>query len=278
MECAASRRARQGCHRRRDPGDSGQEHALQREGRRVVLKSLGKRPHVCEGLRREPRAPWIPGGELLRLRSPGPKPALEFGYPPSFAELQWDGWRIRLSAVEHSTDVFKSLEETGGYAFTHMGRLDRTDGSHFAAHDAEGVLDALNRFLGFARGAASNLAIRWGVDASGATVWERWSSPVVDPLEGPPQLVRRTPRQSSLRDLPGLRCGPGRSRTLGGVESRAALVQKSNTRAGGMEGAIILGLTSLDLLGALVVVDKTGTMGAEVRQPEGRREATDGSW
>jgi hypothetical protein len=29
-----------------------------------------------------------------------------------------------------------------------------------------------------------------------------------------------------------------------------------------MEGAIILGLTSLDLLGALVVVDKTGRMGA----------------
>ena len=32
--------------------------------------------------------------------------------------------------------------------------------------------------------------------------------------------------------------------------------QNSNTRAGGMEGAIILGLTALDLLGAMVVVDR----------------------
>jgi hypothetical protein len=36
--------------------------------------------------------------------------------------------------------------------------------------------------------------------------------------------------------------------------------QKSNTRAGGMEGAIILGLTALDLLGALVIVDRAGAM------------------
>ena len=33
-------------------------------------------------------------------------------------------------------------------------------------------------------------------------------------------------------------------------------------RAGGMEGAIILGLTALDLLGALVVVDRARVMGA----------------
>jgi hypothetical protein len=110
----------------------------QREGGRVVLKRLGKRQHLCEGLRREPGAPWIPGGESSDFITPGPKPALKFGYPPSIAELQWDGWRIRLSAVEHSTDVFKNLEETGGYAFTHMGRLDRTDGLHFSARGAEG--------------------------------------------------------------------------------------------------------------------------------------------
>jgi len=38
--------------------------------------------------------------------------------------------------------------------------------------------------------------------------------------------------------------------------------QKCNTRAGGMEGAIILGLTALDLLGALVVVDRASAMSA----------------
>lgn len=50
----------------------------------------------------------------------GPRPS--FGFPPSTAELLWNGWRIRLSAVEQSEETFKSLAETGGYAFTHMGR------------------------------------------------------------------------------------------------------------------------------------------------------------
>jgi hypothetical protein len=91
--------------------------------------------------------------------TPGPRPVSEFGHPPHVAELRWDGWRVRLSAVEQSTDIFKSLDETGGYAFTHVGRLDRPDGSRFSAQDAEGVLDALGRFLGFARGAASSIAV-----------------------------------------------------------------------------------------------------------------------
>jgi hypothetical protein len=36
--------------------------------------------------------------------------------------------------------------------------------------------------------------------------------------------------------------------------------QNSNIRAGGMEGAIILGLTALDLLVAMVVVDRADVM------------------
>jgi hypothetical protein len=194
--------------------------------------------------------------------TPGPKPALEFGYPPSVAELQWDGWRIRLSAVEHSTDVFKSLEETGGYAFTHMGRLDRTDGSHFSAQDAEGVLDTFNRFLGFARGAASNLAIRWGVDTGGATVWERWGSPVVDPWKGRDTWFDEHHGNLLSEIFPAFAATHANPDRWEALSLALHWYQKSNTRAGGMEGAIILGLTSLDLLGALVVVDKTGTMGA----------------
>lgn len=194
--------------------------------------------------------------------TPGPRPALEFGCPPSVAELQWDGWRIRLSAVEHSTDVFKSLEETGGYAFTHMGRLDRTDGSHFSAQDAEGVLDGLNRFLGFARGAASNLAVRWGVDTDGATVWERWGSPVVDPWKGCNNWFDEHHGNLLSEIFPAFAATHANPDQWEALSLALHWYQKSNTRAGGMEGAIILGLTSLDLLGALVVVDKTGTMGA----------------
>lgn len=194
--------------------------------------------------------------------TPGPRPSPTFGHPPSVAELVWNGWRIRLSAVDDSTKVFTSLKETGGYAFTHVGRLDRTDGSSFKAADAEDVLDALNRFLGFARGAASNVALRWGVDANDAVVFERWGSPVVDQWKDRNNWFDEHHGNLLSEIFPAFaaaRVDPG---TWEALSLALHWYQKSNTRAGGMEGAIILGLTSLDLLGAMVVVDKTGTMGA----------------
>ena len=67
----------------------------------------------------------------------------------------------------------------------HLGRLERIDGATFSAEDADGPLHTLFRFLGFARGAAANLPIRWGVNPSGDTIWEEWRSPVVDQWKTP---------------------------------------------------------------------------------------------
>lgn len=190
--------------------------------------------------------------------TPGPRPS--FGHPPSTAELLWNDWRIRVSAVERSKDIFNSLEEAGGYAFTHMGRIERVDGAIFAADDAERVLDGLNRFLGFARGAASNLAIRWGVNAVGEIVWERWGSPVVDPWKGRDNWFDEHHGNLLAEIFPAFADAHADPERWEALSLALHWYQKSNTRAGGMEGAIILGLTSLELLGALIVVDKTSTL------------------
>ena len=187
----------------------------------------------------------------------GRTPASVFGFPPGVAGLEHAGWRVRLTAVEDSTKLFESLDEAGGYAFTHFGRVERSDGATFSAQDAEGVLLALTRFLSFARGAACSLPVRWGVDAGGAVVWQNWGSPVVDAWKGAQTwfdehhgnlLSEIFPAFAALFLDPDL-----------GVPFKLALhwYQECNKRAGGMEGAIILGLTALDLLGALIMVDRT---------------------
>ncbi|MDZ4688597.1 MAG: hypothetical protein SH850_26285 [Planctomycetaceae bacterium] len=194
--------------------------------------------------------------------TPGPRPAPVFGFPPRVADLLYGVWRVRLTAVEDSNEIFKSLSETGGYAFTHLGQLERSDGSRFNAAEGATVLDALGRFLGFARGAPCSLPIRWGVDGAGEVVWEQWTSPVVDPWK-----VRSGWFDEHHGNLLS-EIYPEFARTLAdpdlGEPFSLALhwYQQSNTRAGGMEGAIILGLTALDLLGALVVVDRVGAMTA----------------
>jgi hypothetical protein len=194
--------------------------------------------------------------------TPGRSLAPSFGYPPSVAELQWDGWRIRLSAVENSKEIFKRLAEIGGYSFTHMGQLDRMDGSQFSVQDAEGILQALDRFLGFARGAASSVAIRWGMDADGGITWEHWGSPVVDRWKRRHNWFDEHHGNLLSEIFPAFAASQADPERWEALSLALHWYQKSNTRAGGMEGAIILGLTSLDLLGALAVVDKTGTMGA----------------
>jgi hypothetical protein len=192
--------------------------------------------------------------------TPGPKAAPVFGFPPRVTDLLAGGWRVRLAAVDRSKDIFKDLDEIGGYAFTHLGLLERVDGGLFGARDADAFLNTLAFFLSFARGAACSLPVRWGIDAGGGIVWQCWGSPIVDAWKTPETwfdehhgnlLTELFPAFHEVSIDPDL-----------GEPLKLALhwYQRSNMRAGGMEGAIILGITNLDLLSALVVVDRNGAM------------------
>lgn len=192
--------------------------------------------------------------------TPGVQPSPAFGFPPHVADLAHAGWRVRLAAVPQFKDIFKSVGETGGHAFTHVGRLERSDGSLFVAQDAEPVLDALRRFLSFARGAACSLPVRWGRAGDGSVTWEEWGSQPVDPWKGRSTWFDEN-HGGLLSDLFD-RFAQARSDSDLWPPFSLALhwYQSSNIRAGGMEGSIILGLTALDLLGAMVVVDRVGVV------------------
>jgi hypothetical protein len=196
------------------------------------------------------------------FRTPGPKAAPVFGFAPHVSDLRYGGWRIQLTAVKEHRKIFKSLGETGGYAFTHLGRLKREDSALFGIPEAEGILEALRRFLSFARGAACSLPVRWGAGHDGSIVWEQWASGVVDQWKGRDNWFDEH-HGNLLSEL-----FPTFAQVVTDPELEPPLglalhwYRASNTRAGGMEGAIILGLTALDLLSAVVIVDRVGAMGA----------------
>ena len=175
-------------------------------------------------------------------------------------KLSWGDWQIKLVALPESRQRYARLSATGGYAFTHVGELKRSDANPFSVEQAKDILESLRVFLSFARGAACCLPVQWGRVASADIVWRQFVSPIVDGWM--PRLswfdehhggilaelfepFRRIHRDSSLREP---------------LVVTLHWYRHCNTQSSGMEGSLVLGMAALDLLGALIVVDRDGSM------------------
>ena len=179
--------------------------------------------------------------------------------------LNHDGWQFRIVAVPESGDRCEQLKATGGYAFTHVGQLTRVDDSAFSVEQAKDILESLRQFLWFARGAACALPIHWGRGEDDEIVWRRFQSPIVDPW----------PRSDLSWIGEGLHtgeilaalfdpfCGIHKDRKLREPLGVALhWYRHCNTQSSGPEGSLVLGMAALDLLGALIVVHRNGSMSA----------------
>ena len=167
--------------------------------------------------------------------TPGRKSLPVFGYPPQVADLRSGGWRIRLTAVPQSRQPFKSLETNGGYAFTHLGRLEREDGSlsRFRTRKASSM-----RCAGSALCARRSLRPSCALGGVGRRCGRmaRLEFARGRRLEGPRHVVRRASRESSSGALPGLHTMRVGHEPLAGSASCAALVpeeQHARRRHGG---------------------------------------------
>ena len=181
----------------------------------------------------------------------------------STARLEHDGWQVDLAAAPDSADVYKGLESSGGYAFTHVGRLTRVDGSAFTADRSIAILESLTAFLTFARGAACSIPIRWGCGTAGEVAWRQFGSPVVDRWpRGRPSWLDKF-QGAVLTELFDAFC---RTCNDSALREPFALAlhwyRHCNTGSSGLEGSLVLGMAALDLLSALIVVERNGDMSA----------------
>ncbi|WP_190489847.1 hypothetical protein [Microcoleus sp. FACHB-831] len=87
-----------------------------------------------------------------------------------------EDWRITIDAVEEISNLIGALEALGGYAITHVAKLERSNGESFSSDEVKNWLDALSFFLSFARGFHSPLVLSVGFDENGKKVWEEWDS------------------------------------------------------------------------------------------------------
>jgi hypothetical protein len=88
--------------------------------------------------------------------------------------LRSDGWQVTISLLANARDNIEVLKETGGHAITHVGLIEREDGSPFGVSEAEDLLTALHFFLSMARGYWCAPILYVGFDDQGDRVWEHW--------------------------------------------------------------------------------------------------------
>ena len=186
------------------------------------------------------------------------------GWTTQVAHLLDSDWAIAIVAPNHSRDTYANLKTVGGYAVTHIGQLVRRDGTRFTVKQAEPILSCVDQFLSFARGASCATPVRWGMAADRGVVWCRFSSPIVDPW-----------KESALSWFDPIH-GHLLTNTFEEfhrLHDHSALAEpftlalywyrRCATGSAGPEGSLVLGLTALELLSAMIIVERTARMSAK---------------
>lgn len=106
------------------------------------------------------------------------KPPLQGGKVCGRIILKADGWIVTIAATSETSDLVKALGTQGGYVITHMGRIEREDGSAFTTEQAESLLCCVHKFFSFALGRWGAVALPVGFDSDGNRVFEQWDLPL----------------------------------------------------------------------------------------------------
>ncbi len=93
-------------------------------------------------------------------------------------------WTLLIDAPRDPNPVVRRLKENGGYAFTHVAQMCRSDGSQFKLSEATNVLEALRYFLSFVNGSRVGWALPVGFGGAGDPVWSNWAVTVCDEWSG----------------------------------------------------------------------------------------------
>ena len=92
-------------------------------------------------------------------------------------DLICDEWSVELRSLSSTQQNIEFLKENGGYRLTHIGGIQKLDGSSFTRNDANECLTALCFFLSFIKGGWCTPICPVRFDETNHRVWEQWSSP-----------------------------------------------------------------------------------------------------
>ena len=96
-------------------------------------------------------------------------------------DLQAQPYKVRINPVPNLIKLEEALRADSGYAVTHKGIVQRSDGDSFSRNDAEMFLRGLEYFLSFVCGTQCGATNVVGFDAQDNEAWKQWGSYHVSP-------------------------------------------------------------------------------------------------
>lgn len=89
--------------------------------------------------------------------------------------LETGDWKITLDQLKEISELEKQLNSKGGFAITHVGKIERTNGHFFPFEEVKEILEAFSDFLSFVRGLKVPLILFVGYKEGSTKVWEQWT-------------------------------------------------------------------------------------------------------
>jgi hypothetical protein len=171
-----------------------------------------------------------------------------------------EGWKVTVDQLETTKTIVDLLKSQGGYAITHVGKLERSDKTTFTADEACEFLEALSFFLSFSRGFWVFPLLLVGYNRSDEATWQKWDSAKSSPWQNVQSWFLEPRTRKVAEAFPGFL----RWWQDWGEPAELAIYWYvgSNTQAGGVEGSLVLEQTAFELLAWVLLVQERRILSA----------------
>jgi hypothetical protein len=177
--------------------------------------------------------------------------------------IEVDGWRLTFGPIrDRAEDLKKQLEDAGGYGITHVGNLEKIDGTTFAFADAKVLVDSLPHFLSFCRGAWVAPYLLVGFDTSGVRVWEQWSSLKVERWRSLSTWFDECIPEAMKDTFPGYWKHWRDEMWAEPIRLALHWYVEGNLSSGGVEGSVILAQAAFEMLAWTLLVEERKVLSA----------------
>ena len=169
--------------------------------------------------------------------------------------LEAENWKLTLDQLPTTTEHVAQLNRQGGFAITHVAKLERTDGQTFTGKEAIQFLDLCSHFFSFVRGFKIPIILLVGYNSVNEKVWQHWDSRAGLSWRGVSSWFPKCENGVLAQLLPGfLNWWRSWDEDIANIALNWYL--ESNINAAKLEGSIVLTQVALDLIAWTLFVEQ----------------------